>query len=385
MNRTIGLALTLAVVWVLAPEAAAQRKKHVAYTDPAEATEKDPDFALQGEYTGRVTDGDKEQPVGFQLIALGNGQFKAVRYEGGLPGHDGDEKAQKKEKKEGKAGADEEPARQGEPSKADASVPENLKALYALLNKKTQERGEKSEAQASRDGDGKLVFKHQAWQATFSPKGGHTLADANGRKLCDLTRISRQSPTLGFAPPEGVVVLFDGKNTDAWNPGRMTKDGLLMENAATKRGFQSCFVHLEFRTPYMPTARGQGRGNSGVYLQRRYEVQVLDSFGLEGRDNECGGVYKVGRPAVNMALPPLTWQTYDIFFTAARFDDTGRKTASARLTVFHNGVLIHDDIEVPKLTGGGQRSESPEPGPLYLQGHGNPVRYRNIWVVPLGD
>ena len=131
----------------------------------------------------------------------------------------------------------------------------------------------------------------------------------------------------------------------------------------------------------MPTARGQARGNSGVYLQGRYEVQVLDSFGLAGEDNECGGIYQVSRPRVNMTLPPLQWQTYDIDFTAARFDSAGEKTANARLTVRHNGVLIHDDLELPGTTGGGD-PEGPEPGALHLQDHWNPVFYRNVWVLP---
>jgi len=107
---------------------------------------------------------------------------------------------------------------------------------------------------------------------------------------------------------------------------------------------------------------------------------VLDALGLEGADNETGGIYKVAKPIVNMCLPPLTWQTYDVDFTAAKFDEEGKKTASARMTVKLNGVLVHKDVEVPNNTGGGKK-EGPEPGPIYLQGHGNPVFYRNIWIV----
>jgi hypothetical protein len=130
----------------------------------------------------------------------------------------------------------------------------------------------------------------------------------------------------------------------------------------------------------MPTARDQGRGNSGVYIQSRYEVQVLDSFGLEGEDNECGGIYSIAKPAVNMCLPPLAWQTYDIDFTAARYDEQGNKTKNARVTIKHNGVVIHDNLELPHGTPG-RNAEGPGPDALFLQDHGNPVAFRNIWAV----
>lgn len=152
-------------------------------------------------------------------------------------------------------------------------------------------------------------------------------------------------------------------------------------NIISKRLFKDHTVHVEFRTPFMPEAREQARGNSGVYLQGRYEVQVLDSYGLEGRDNECGGIYKQAAPRVNMCAPPLQWQTYDIVFRAPRFDASGKKTDDARITVRHNGVLIHENLALPESTVAGMGGDIREPGPLYLQDHGNPVQYRNIWVV----
>ncbi len=160
----------------------------------------------------------------------------------------------------------------------------------------------------------------------------------------------------------------------------MTEDGLLMEGGTSKQKFGGGKIHIEFRLPYVPTGRGQGRGNSGIYVQGKYEVQMLDSFGLEGKHNECGGLYSQKDPDVNMCFPPLTWQTYDIELTSAKVDGDGNVVANPRLTVVHNGVTIHDDVEMAKPTPGGRGSLA-EPGPISLQNHGNPVRYRNIWVV----
>ena len=149
----------------------------------------------------------------------------------------------------------------------------------------------------------------------------------------------------------------------------------------SKHKFQDVSVHLEFQLSYMPTASGQGRANSGCYLQGRYEVQILDSFGLEGKNNECGGIYSIRDPQTNMCFPPIAWQTYDIDFTAAKYDAAGKKIADAKITVKHNGVVIHKDVALPKTTTAAPVAEGPQPGPLYLQDHGNPIRFRNIWIV----
>ena len=148
-----------------------------------------------------------------------------------------------------------------------------------------------------------------------------------------------------------------------------------------QRDFTNFTSHIEFLLPFKPLGRGQDRGNSGVYLQDRYELQVLDSFGLKGENNECGGIYSQTAPSVNMCFPPLTWQTYDIDFTSAKYDETGKKTKNAVVTIKHNGVAIHENLELHGPTPGGKK-EDPSGGPLQLQGHGNPVFYRNIWVVP---
>ena len=157
---------------------------------------------------------------------------------------------------------------------------------------------------------------------------------------------------------------------------------LLAAGCKGKQLFTNFTAHVEFLLPFKPLGRGQDRANSGVYLQDRYEVQVLDSFGLKGENNECGGIYTQAKPAVNMCFPPLVWQTYDIDFTAARYDASGAKTASARLSVRHNGVMIHENLELKTNTPGNGRKEDASGGPFFLQGHGNPVFFRNIWALP---
>ena len=292
---------------------------HLVAMDRAQV---DADYAIQGEYAGKL-EGNKS---GVQVVALGGGKFDVVLYRGGLPG-------------DGWSGKKAEIDR-GNAERADNVVKLTLASQIGTI------------------GGGKLTL------------GADTLE-----------RIERKSPTLDAKPPADAVILFDGKNTDAWDGSGMSEDKLLKEGQNTKQKFQSYTIHLEFMLAYKPDARGQERGNSGFYNQSRYETQVLDSFGLEGKDNECGGIYSVKAPDLNMCYPPLQWQTYDIDFTAATFDAASKKTASARTTVKHNGVVIHKDVEIPKTTTAAPLGEGPEPGPLHLQNHGNPVRYRNIWLV----
>ena len=193
-------------------------------------------------------------------------------------------------------------------------------------------------------------------------------------------KVYRVSPTVGAKPPAGAVVLFDGSNVEQWENAKLEAGNLLGVGGRTKAKFRDFTLHLEFRTPFMPTKTGQARGNSGMYLLDQYECQILDSFGLTGENNECGGFYKIQKPNVNMCLPPMSWQTYDVDFTAAKFD-AGKKTADAVVTIKHNGELIHDKLALKNNTPGGGLTDESQPGALFLQNHGDAVRFRNIWIV----
>jgi hypothetical protein len=296
------------------------------FTDPAKAGE---DYQIQGEYLGEIRTQDGSQKIGVQVIALGNGKFNVVGHTGGLPG-DG------------------------------------------------WSRGDDRNELEVQSENGGIIFP--VGDALVSLNDGKISVEYDGQLLGVLEKVERKSPTLGKEPPAGAMVLFDGSGIDQFNDAELIEGKWLgATNVWSKEKFGDHHLHIEFRTPFMPEARGQARGNSGVYMQSRYELQVLDSFGLEGKDNECGGIYSISQPDVNMCFPPLAWQTYDIDFTAARYTN-GEKTSNARVTIRHNGVLIHDDRELAHGTPG-RNGEGPDLDSLFLQNHGNPVVFRNIWVL----
>src|SRR5688572_18296942 len=268
---------------------------------------------------------------GAQIVALGDGKFFGAFYPGGLPG-DGWE-------------------RQRERLTAEAT-----------------------------SNNGVVTFDVQGFTVKVTADGQMITTNPDGKEVARPEKVERKSPTLGAKPPQGALVLFAGKDdADKWEKARVSDDGLLVQGTQTKQKFAAGTLHIEFRLPYEPKGRGQNRGNSGCYLQGRYEVQILDSFGLEGKNNEAGGIYSVSDPLVNMCFPPLAWQTYDIDFTPAEFAAEGKKTKNARMTVRHNGVVVQKDVEIPNPTTAAPNKESPTPGAVYLQDHGHPVRFRNIW------
>lgn len=224
------------------------------------------------------------------------------------------------------------------------------------------------------------------------PLKSEVLETAGVKALIEpLKKVERKSDTLGKKAPEGAIVVFDGEPTE-FIQGEI-KDGLFWAGGKTTKEVGDFHMHIEFRLPFKPgrVPSSQDRGNSGVYIYDNYECQVIDSFGLDFRSENnaidlqslntqwCGCFYKFKTPDQPMAFPPLAWQTYDIDFTAPRFEGE-EKVKNARITVRHNGVVIHDDVELPKGTGAGGNRPEKAKGIINFQGHGNPVAFRNIWI-----
>ena len=202
------------------------------------------------------------------------------------------------------------------------------------------------------------------------------------------------SKTLGAKPPKGAVVLFDGTDTSQWSHNKWKVEKGFMEvtrgsgQLNTKKKFGSVKLHIEFATPKEVKGSSQGRGNSGVFFCGQYEVQVLDSYkNMSYADGQCAAIYGQHPPRVNACRPPGEWQTYDIEFRAPKFGKGGKVTRPAVVTVIHNGVKVHDKREL--IGPSGHRSvkayKKHGPGSIGLQDHGNPMRFRNIWVVELED
>ena len=322
--------LTLSFFCLCSIAWAAPREK--AVKDPSVAA-KDPDFAIQGEYaeSSKIGREGEKGRYGLQVVALGDGKFQAALYAGGLPG-----------------------------SGAESNE-------FVFLNGETKGNATTLKAKSGE---------------TVVITGDKATATKGKRKLFTYDRVERKSPTLGKKAPTGAKVLFGGIEMDRFSGGVKLDGELLEEGVVSLDSFGDFTLHLEFRTPYKPKTKpgSQDRGNSGVYIFNNYETQILDSFGIKGEFNFCGALYRKKPPAVNMCLPPLSWQTYDIQFTAPRFKE-GKKITNARITTRHNGVVIHDDFELDKGTGAGGGRPEKEKGQIHLQGHGNPVRFKNIWLI----
>ena len=236
---------------------------------------------------------------------------------------------------------------------------------------------------------------------------GSCLAQSNPQwKIHDMNRPAPPVITPGTSstqdapgkPPSDAIVLFDGKDLSQWlgednGPAKWKVENgyaVVVPHTGyihTKTPFGDCQLHVEFAEPTPPKGESQERGNSGVFLMGLYEIQVLDSY--ENRtyaDGQAAAVYGQYPPLVNASRPPGQWQSYDIVFHGPRFDASGKLTRAARVTVFHNGVLVQDNVEIHGRTAIGDVPTyvpTPEKLPLALQDHGDLVRYRNIWIRPL--
>jgi hypothetical protein len=214
------------------------------------------------------------------------------------------------------------------------------------------------------------------------------LADdsATTKGIIDISKPERPENAGLLVGPDGYKLVPEGKGPTRW----VFADGVLTaspvwDSVLTTDSYQDFRMHVEFNVNEVKDAKDpESNGNSGVYIQQRYEIQILNSFGVSEADYKpsyCGSIYKQKKPDQLVCKPAGEWQTYDIAFRAARFDGD-KKTENARITVYHNGVLIHDDYSIPNKTGVGQK-EGPEPRPIKLQGHHNPVRFRNVWIQKL--
>jgi hypothetical protein len=229
--------------------------------------------------------------------------------------------------------------------------------------------------------EGERHFSANGWRAILSNEG-ITLNDFKGDVIGELKRVERSSATLGAPPPDGAVVLFDGSNVDSFKKGaRMSQDKLLMEGCTSVEEFGDCSIHLEFCLPYLPSEYGQSRGNSGLIIAGRYELQILDSYGAQGDSGDCGAIFAMVKPKVNMSYPPLSWQTYDIDYIAPRFNEKKEKISDAMLTVKQNNVVIHENVKLTAPTRGAPLNQETPRGPMILQAQRRSVLYRNFWVI----
>ena len=323
-------ALALAMAFALTHTLASAQ----TYLDTATAGEP---YRIQGEYAGTV--GTK--PYGAQVIAWGNGKFEAVMLPGGLPG----------------AGW--------------GSKPTDFKSVTGNTS------------------GSNTVFTTTGWSMVIKA-GGAAIEGTGPDGALKMTKVFRESASLNWQGPADAVKLFDGTQATFkanWSSGSIKENAFLSEGSNSKTPFADHTLHLEFREPFEPLGDFQDRGNSGMYVQGRYEVQVLDSFGWMkgtnhgGAEGWAGGIYALKPGDFNMAFPPLRWETYDVWLTNAKFNGT-TKTTNARITVWLNGIKVQDDVELPGPTPGNYEGEAATGGKLAMQNHGAPLYFRNIWVVP---
>lgn len=229
-------------------------------------------------------------------------------------------------------------------------------------------------------------FPGRGWDKTTPHSKIHS-QDELEKALSNTKKVYHQSPTIGLAAPKNASIVMPSGFTHV-------KGDLMIAGGKTKKEVGSFKMHLEFMLPFKPhrNPSNQDKGNSGIYIYNNYEIQVIDTFALDYSAKQhpikleskmtqwCGCLYKMKMADLNMCLPPLVWQTYDIEFTAPEFEN-GKKTKNAVITVLHNGVKIHDKVELKTGTGAGAKRKQLSRGPIYFQDHANPTVYRNVWLV----
>lgn len=329
-SRSYARAFPLFLSLALAPTMAGAQ----TYLDTAKAGET---YRIQGEYAGTIG----AKAFGAQVVAWGNGKFIASMLPGGLPG-----------------------AGWGKTPSEFKDVPGSTSGSNTIFSGSSYS----------------MVIK----------AGGFAIEGTGPDGAIKLAKVYRESQTLNWKGPADAVKLFDGTQAvykANWSSGNLIEGQYLSEGADCNKAYADHTLHLEFRPPFEPLADGQGRGNSGVYVQGRYEAQVLDSFGWMkgtnhgGAEGWAGGIYDTRPADFNMAIPPLRWATYDIHLVHPKFNGN-TKTTNGRITIWLNGVKIQDNVELPGTTPGNLEGESPSGGKLHLQNHGGPMWYRNIWAVP---
>lgn len=291
------------------------------------------DLALMGEFVGNIDSEEEVVTMALQLRPVGGDEFDGLSYRGGLPGQEGCQ----------------------------------LEAVTRYVGRRNED----------------VLILSGGKQAIFVRKEGCQLIGADGRSVGFLDRVERVSPTAGAVAPKDAIVIFDGSDTENLAPGQLTEKGTLRRGAIIAPMAQDFDLHVEFKLPLMVNDQGQKRGNSGVYLQSRYECQVLDSFATLPVFNSAGAIYRYKAADLSPSLPPTQWQTYDIRFTAPRWNSNGEKRRNARITSWFNGIKVQDDVEVTAKTGHGA-DEAPTLMPTKLQDHSDPVQYRNVWMIDRG-
>jgi hypothetical protein len=314
-------------------------------------------WQTQGEYFGPIDGGGGN--LGAWLIANGNNSYTVVFLPGGLLTI---------------------PVKHGEPDYGGWNRTGWNRSNFlgtATLNGTafvtTTQAGYKTTA-INTTGDAHSLVGTTPTGATFTLKKVVRVSVTHGRRPP-----ASWKPKLWFDSSTGQADLANWTNKD--NAVQLSRN-YLYRGIQTKDTHGAGFLHIEFQGCFNPTATGQGRSNSGIYYQSHYETQVLDSFGTGAAIDDYGAIYSVKPPSVNAALPPLTWHTYDVYFTPRTSGNAGDAAGAATFTVYANGVKTQDKTPAPNVTTAGVSGNLLAPGPLYLQNHGNEVVFNNIWFIP---